>query len=97
MSSKERMREYRKELKQRAFELIGSECVFCGVKDGLHAAHVQPTKLNGAGRGMDRRYLDVIKNPQAYRPMCGKHCHKIYDKLVSLIRKEDVEEEPIPY
>lgn len=76
--------------------MIGEQCVFCYSQDAIQAAHVLPTKLKGAGRGLDRRYRDVIANPDSYRPMC-KRCHRIFDGLVSKIKTTIVVEEPIPF
>lgn len=100
------VRAYRQALKRRAFKLLGFHCIFCGctrrkrkkTKTGtraicMHAAHVVPTGLNGAGRGLDRRYRDIIKNPDKYRLMC-EDCHRIFDALIKLINPPN--EEPIP-
>lgn len=58
--------------------------MFCTGKDNLECAHVQFTKLSGrTGRGMDRRYRDVLKCPDKYRPIC-KACHKTFDALRKL-------------
>lgn len=89
MATAERQREYRKLLKQRAFTSIGDACVFCGKDEELHAAHVKPTGLNGHGRGMERRFLDVLKHPDAYRPMC-KACHQTFDALAKLVKEDEV-------
>lgn len=42
-------------------------------------AHVKPTGLDGPGRGMERRYRDVLKNPDCYRVLC-KECHRKADR-----------------
>ena len=60
----------------------------------MQCAHVTPTKIKGAGRGMERRYIDVIRNPGKYRPMCAG-CHRTFDALVKLWHP--AKEEPIPF
>lgn len=85
-------RKYRQRLKTRAVELIGDKCVFCGWKEGLEMAHVKETKLSGSSaRGMGQRYIDVIKNPDAYRRMC-RRCHRVFDQLAALRVPERVED-----
>lgn len=96
MATKQQCQEYRRQLKKRAFTLIGMACVFCKADEGLHAAHVAPTKLKGSGRGLDRRYRDVIANPASYAPMC-QPCHRTFDRFVSRIKTTVVVEEPIPF
>jgi hypothetical protein len=96
VEGKERNRTYRQRLKTRALMLIGVQCVFCK-QPSEHAAHVKPTGLKGPSRGLDRRYRDVLKNPDCYRPMC-KGCHRVFDGLVSLARVTTLKtEEPIPF
>lgn len=96
MTSPERCRTYRQRLRERAFNEIGHRCIFCRASK-VDAAHVMPTKLSGKNsRGMDRRYRDVIQNPDCYRPMC-RRCHLAYDKLQASLGKCHVEEEPIPF
>lgn len=94
------VRKYRRNLRRRAIALLGKECYFCGSRKrkDAHAAHVEPTGLNGAGRGMDRRFRDVIKNPEKYRRMCAS-CHRKFDALVSTLMKlaRGEREEPIPF
>lgn len=71
--------------------------MFCETNEQIEAAHVVPTGLKGEGRGLDRRYRDVLKHPDCYRPMC-KRCHRTFDKLARLIRAElEPAEEPIPF
>ena len=69
---------YLKKLRQRALDKIGHCCIFCGNMYDVECAHVLSTECTGRGRGMNRRYRDVIKHPGAYRPMCKDH-HKLYD------------------
>lgn len=72
-------RKYRKKLRERAYNAIGHCCVFCGVWYDLQCAHIHPTGLKGASRGLTRRYLDVIAHPRRYRPMCVE-CHGKFDR-----------------
>lgn len=94
------VRKHRQSLKRRAFKLIGAACVWCGSEERVEAAHVIPTGIKGEGRGLDRRYRDVVNNPSAYRPMCRSH-HRLFDKLVKLgLARADeppAGEEPIPF
>ena len=87
---------YQRRLKKRAFDAIGRACVFCGRKREVHCAHVKRTKLKGPGRGKYHRFADVVKHPDAYRPMCPS-CHRTYDALVKLAKPEIVVEAPIPF
>jgi hypothetical protein len=66
-------------LKERAADAVGRVCCFCGSVDNLEYAHVLPTGLNGMGRGLTVRMLDVIRHPLCYRRMC-KPCHADYDE-----------------
>lgn len=90
--TREGQRRRRQKLRTRAFAAIGNCCVFCK-SSVVQAAHVIPTKIKGGSRGMDRRYMDVIKNPDCYRPMCSS-CHRAYDKIQSDCAKEVVDEIP---
>lgn len=86
---------YRQKLKLRAFQAIGAACVFCKTAESIQAAHVLATGLKSAGRGMDRRYQDVLKHPDKYRPMC-KNCHRTFDALRKLYEAQEPREE-IPF
>lgn len=55
-----------------------SKCVDCGSNEDIQFAHINPTKLNGMGRGRNARYYDIIKHPEDYRPKC-KECHRKFD------------------
>lgn len=94
-ASPDQCRKFREKLKVRAYEAIGGRmCIFCCDEENIHLAHVGRTELKGPGRGMHKRYRDVIRNPDKYRPMC-KECHRTFDNLVAAIRKEPpVEEVP---
>lgn len=101
---KDRDRKYQDRLKRRAQDLLGSKCVFCGSEENLQAAHVAVTRLSrtGPGRGMKRRFNDVIQNPDAYRAMCAK-CHRLFDALTGklvdslLALKNSEENSAIPF
>jgi hypothetical protein len=98
MAGSDRFKRYRARLKERAFTAIGFTCVFCGDRE-VQAAHVRATKLRGCGRGLDRRYRDVLKHPGHYRPMCAKH-HRAFDRIMrELANTEPAEtcQEPIPF
>ena len=69
----ESCRRYRAALRQRALSVIGDSCVVCYTKLRIECAHIKPTKIKGMGRGMERRYLDVIKHPLYYVPLCHYH------------------------
>ena len=59
-------------------EAFFGECWNCGSQEGLEFAHMEPTKLNGRGRGYSQRILDVINNPTKYMLVC-KECHHEID------------------
>lgn len=44
----------------------------------MEFAHLAPTGLQGRGRGLRARVLDIERNPQAYALLC-RHCHKGLD------------------
>ena len=44
----------------------------------LEFAHIKPTGLSGEGRGKQQRVLDVRRNPESYRLLCGT-CHNVLD------------------
>lgn len=94
----EQCRKYRQDLKARALALIGDACVWCGSKENVDAAHVKPTALRGPGRGLEKRYKDVVKHQDHYRPMCKKH-HRMFDAYVAGLREllTKAREEPIPF
>lgn len=94
-----RAKKQQEKLRSEAWALLGKQCVFCESTEELHAAHVKPTSLNGAGRGGKRRWKDVIDHPDHYAPMC-RECHRTFDRyvyeLMRLARGAQVEEE-IPF
>lgn len=63
---------------------FGGKCVMCGygktVPEKLEFAHIKPTKLNGEGRGLNRHYNDIKKNPSHYVLVC-KRCHRTIDNI----------------
>lgn len=55
-------------------------CEKCGDRKGKREmAHLTPTGLNGAGRGVERRYYDITRNPGCYGRLCVP-CHRTIDK-----------------
>lgn len=77
----ERNYQYRARLRAKAFDSLGGEkCSVSGCKKkDLEFAHKKPTGLNGHGRGMIRRLLDVIKHSDCYLVLCRAH-HRQYDQ-----------------
>ena len=81
-ATKRQCREYRQRLKLRAIRAVtGSTaehpkkvCGECGSKEKVEFAHVATTLLTGPGRGLTRRMIDVIRNPECYRLRC-RRCH----------------------
>ena len=61
--------------------IFGGKCFHCGIKHGIrvcHFAHIEPTRLNGRGRGQDNRYYDILRNQNKYALLCG-FCHSDMD------------------
>lgn len=79
-ATREECRRYRRRLRLKARRLFGDRCNACGSRTlrPLHFAHVAPTGLRGAGRGMTHRYLDVLRHPEAYTLLCID-CHMKLD------------------
>lgn len=54
-------------------------CEECGARHAnkrpLQFAHIRPTGLNGRGRGQTQRFMDIMRNPDAYLLLCGC-CHR---------------------
>lgn len=62
--------------------LYGNKCAICKKEgDYLEFAHVKETELNGRGRGMWKRYYDIVNNLDSYRLM-HKDCHEYYDSVL---------------
>lgn len=63
-------------------ERIGDRCFHCASrgtkKNQLEFAHLEPTALNGRGRGAHHRRLDLLKNLDKYTYLCQR-CHKDFD------------------
>lgn len=78
MSRSEWQRRYRQRLKSRVEMIHPPQCAHCGGTKRLELAHLCETELKGRGRGLERRYLDVLKNPQCYARLCRK-CHRAFD------------------
>lgn len=69
-----------------------NKCWFCGKTEQelygkLQFFHIEPTKLNGKGRGFYNRMRDIINNPCKYGLACSE-CHGLYDG--GLITIEDI-------
>lgn len=77
-ATKEHCRRYRLRLRLRVALIYGIHCQTCGSPRNLQLAHVEPTGLKGAGRGLTRRLLDAIKHPDKYILECYR-CHKKRD------------------
>lgn len=50
----------------------------CGSTERLELAHIEPTELEGRGRGRGERIYDVIRYPWSYKLFCHD-CHVDYD------------------
>lgn len=63
-------------------ERIGDRCFHCNTrgskKNALEFAHLQPTALDGRGRGSHHRRLDLLKHLDKYTYLCHD-CHKDFD------------------
>lgn len=57
---------------------FGGCCAKCGSKEKLQFAHLQPTDLNGRGRGRKERYYDIVKHRGGYQLLC-EECHRKKD------------------
>lgn len=44
----------------------------------IQFAHIEPTGLEGKGRGRKERLYDILKNPDKYVPLC-ESCHLDFD------------------
>ena len=73
---REHCRAYRQRLRERAYAIHGTTCVVCG-EPAEHLAHVHATGLCGPGRGMERRYLDAIRNREDYVAVCRRHNNEV--------------------
>lgn len=61
-------------------EQFGGVCQAKGCErtTGLEFAHIQPTNVNGRGRGQAVRYHDIKKHPERFRLLC-RPCHVAMD------------------
>ena len=58
----------------------GNMCNKCGANHcALEFAHVNPTGLNGRGRGNTRRLANILRYPASYTLLCSE-CHRKYDE-----------------
>ena len=65
---------------------FGGRCFHCGAKERgsrneptlLEFAHIEPTGLNGRGRGQSARVYDIKNNQDKYILLCGQ-CHSEFD------------------
>lgn len=61
---------------------IGNRCFHCGgrstKRNQLEFAHLEPTGLEGRGRGAHHRRLDLLKHLDKYTYLCHC-CHKDFD------------------
>ena len=62
-------------------KVFGDKCSFCGSKENLEFAHLEPTVLSGRGRGRKERYYDIKKSPDSYVILCVV-CHKTLDTVL---------------
>lgn len=53
-------------------------CEECNALFKLEFAHIKKTLLNGSGRGLKQRVLDIRNNPNCYRLLC-RDCHEELD------------------
>ncbi len=60
-------------------ESFGNKCNICGSKNNLQFAHIKVTSVLGNGRGMKKRYYDIVKNRDSYVLLCEK-CHYKFDR-----------------
>ncbi len=51
------------------------KCGICGHRQKIQFHHIKPTKVNGIGRGLNVRALDIMKHPDCYIPLCY-FCHQ---------------------
>jgi hypothetical protein len=66
-------------------EAFGGKCIICERTWSLEFAHIKPTKLNGEGRGLRKRFYDIVNHPDSYCLMCNKD-HKYFDSLCGEIK-----------
>jgi hypothetical protein len=91
------------ELLERLRQLHGGSCQhvgskgLCGSKHKLEFAHLQPTGLQGRGRGSRARYLDIKRHPLAYALLCRQH-HLLLDGPYGRSEpQQPAEKDPVPF
>lgn len=74
----------------------GGKCEGCGKRlrysqrgPNLQFAHVRWTGLQGRGRGLINRFLDIVRHPRHYKMVC-RACHLAMDMLQPLASPADV-------
>lgn len=66
-------------IRQKLIKAFGGFCWLCFEEhEKYEFAHIKETKVNGWGRGRNKRYCDILKNPNSFA-LFGEECHKIYD------------------
>jgi hypothetical protein len=78
-----RQQRYIGRLKTRLVVKLCGRCKVCGCELSLEFAHLRPTGLNGRGRGMKARLLNIQKHLEDYVLMCHS-CHREYDRLTKV-------------
>lgn len=58
------------------------------IEDEMEFAHIQPTGLQGWGRGRNARYYDIIQHPDCYAVLSWK-THRYLDKLYENMGDDD--------
>jgi hypothetical protein len=80
-------RRYRRRLRTRVIavygDLFGLYCYNCGRHEEIEMAHVEPTGLQHEGRGQTRRFIDILRYPGSYIPLCHD-CHVEFDRGTDL-------------
>lgn len=75
----------------------GGCCVMCGAKHSrlgrrklpLEFAHLKYTGVSGMGRGIARRYHDILKNYITSYVLVCKACHKELDNFAPMVKPAD--------
>lgn len=75
-----RANEYVKRRWQQLIDDSGGKCGQCGQTYDLEFAHLEPTGLNGKGRGRKERLFNILKHPESYVLLCV-HCHDELDGM----------------
>ena len=75
-----RANEYVKRRWQQLIDDSGGKCAQCPSTGPLEFAHLEPTGLNGKGRGKARRLFNILKHPEKYVLLCVD-CHDVLDGM----------------